>query len=405
MFDFILKYISGFTKFSVKGVGVQRFYNLCSKRDIVLWNIVEFSDHETFFINRKDMKKIEVPASKAGVELEILKEYGLKVFLRNNRKRIPFVVGFIMFAIIIYVQSLFIWDINISGETRYTKEEILSHVEKYYVSEGTLKSDIDCEQLEKDLRKDFDEIAWISCSIDGTRLNITLTETLDVFTDTSLTTPSNVVAVKDCTITSMITTAGTPVVEVGTDVKKGDILISGAVYLYDDNKELMDTHYVAAKGEILGLTEIQYSDSLELSYYKKEYSDNQKSYYRFGIFTYLFTPYVPDIKFDNFDTVSKEHKFHIGDSFYLPFQYEKITSREYELMPETYTEEEAKAKMEERLMQYISSLQEKGVQILENNVKIEITNNQCTASGTIKVCEPVGISKELEIISEDTGVE
>lgn len=405
MIDFILKYLSGFTKYSVKGIGIQRFYNLCSKRDITIWGIEEKEDKETFFINRKDMEEIQVPASKSNVELTVLKEYGFKVFLKMHRKRIPFVVGFIMFAIIIFLQSLYIWDIHISGESNYTKEEILKHVEKNYVSEGTLKSDIDCEELEKNLRRDFNEIAWISCSIDGTRLNITLTETLDVFTDTSLTTPSNVIAVKDCTITNMVTTAGTPVAKVGDDVKKGDILISGAIYLYDDNKEVLDTHYVAAKGEILGMSEYQYEDSLNLSYYKKEYSDNTKSYYRFGAFTYNFTPYVPEVSFENFDTVAKEHKFHIGNSFYLPFRYEKITSQEYELILTSYTEEEARSKMEERLMQYISGLQEKGVQILENNVKITIDNDQCTASGTIKVCEPIGVSKELEIISEDTELE
>lgn len=405
MVGFILKYLSGFAKYSVKGIDIPRFYNLCSKRDITIWGIEEKEDKETFFINRKDMEAILIPASKSNVELTMLKEYGCRVFLKTHRKRIPFVVGFIMFAVIIYLQSLYIWDINISGETNYTKEEILSHIEKNYVSEGTLKSEVDCEALEKNLRKDFDEIAWISCSIDGTRLNITLTETLDVFTDTSLTTPSNVVAVKDCTITNMITTAGTPVVKVGDDVKKGDILISGAIYLYDDNKEILDTHYVAAKGEILGLTEYRYEDSMELSYYKKEYSQNSRSYYRFGMFTYNFTPYVPDITYENFDTVSKEHKFHIGNSFYLPFRYEKITNKEYELVLASYTEEEAKSRMEERLMQYITGLQEKGVQILENNVKITMHEDQCIASGTIKVCEPVGISKELEIISEETESE
>ena len=83
-----------------------------------------------------------------------------------------------------------------------------------------MKSKVDCEELEEQLRKDFEDIAWISCSLEGTKLSIEITETLNVFTDTSMKEPCNIIASKDCTISDIVTASGTPVVTAGTDVKK-----------------------------------------------------------------------------------------------------------------------------------------------------------------------------------------
>ena len=40
--------------------------------------------------------------------------------------------------------------------------------------------------------------------------------------------PQDIVAAKDGVITEMVTRAGTPLAAVGAEVKKGDILVSGA---------------------------------------------------------------------------------------------------------------------------------------------------------------------------------
>jgi DNA-directed RNA polymerase subunit beta len=56
---------------------------------------------------------------------------------------------------------------------------------------------------------------------------VEITETLNVFTDTSMKEPCNVIASQDCTIAEIVTASGTPVVKAGDDVKKGDILTEG----------------------------------------------------------------------------------------------------------------------------------------------------------------------------------
>ncbi len=399
MLDIIIKYIQGFYKVRVNSININRFINLCKSRNIIIWDLKRNENELVFFITQRDYEKLAVPVEKTSAEVKLLKEYGLRAFIKKNRKRVPFVIGFLLFVLIIYVQSLFIWNISVSGEEDYTSDEILAHVSKNYVSIGTFKSEIDCEELEKNLRADFSDIAWISCSIEGTKLTIEITETLDVFTDTSMNVPCNIVALKDCTISEMVTSAGVPVVTEGIDVKKGDILISGAVFLYDDNGEVFDTNYVSAEGNVYGISTYNYENVINLKYYAKEYTDNSKSYYSFGLFNFIFTPFEKSSDYENYDVITDTGYAHIGSSFYLPFSIEKTTIHEYNLKQITLTEDEAKEKAKVKLQEYISDLQEKGVQIIENNVKITCDEDTCTAKGTLVVNELVGIPHELVIVS------
>ena len=270
---------------------------------------------------------------------------------------------------------------------------------------GTPKSKVDCAELEKNLRKDFEDIAWISCALTGTKLSVEITETLNVCTDTSMKGPCNIVASKNCTIAEIVTASGTPVVKSGDDVKKGDVLISGAVYLYDDNNEVMDTNYVSAEGEVYGICVYHYDESIPRTNYVKEYTGNEKKYYSFGLLKYDFTPYVPKCPYDTFDRLSDDKRLHIGKNLYLPFEIKKTTVKEYTLMMKKLSEKDATDKMQEKLNHYIGNLQEKGVQIIEKNVKITCSEDACHAVGDITVKQLIGVPHELQIISEEQTLE
>ncbi len=405
MFDIILRYLYGFAKIHLRGIHINRFVNLCKARDIKLWDLEQKEDEICLFSADKDIARLEEPARKTESDVEILRVYGIREFIRKNKKRIPFVAGFILFAVLIYIQSLFIWEISVSGESDYTSDEILQHINEYYVQTGTPKSKVDCAELEKNLRKDFEDIAWISCALTGTKLSVEITETLNVCTDTSMKGPCNIVASKNCTIAEIVTASGTPVVKSGDDVKKGDVLISGAVYLYDDNNEVMDTNYVSAEGEVYGICVYHYDESIPKTNYVKEYTGNEKKYYSFGLLKYDFTPYVPKCPYDTFDRLSDDKRLHIGKNLYLPFEIKKTTVKEYTLMMIKLSEKDVTDKMQEKLNHYIGNLQEKGVQIIEKNVKITCSEDACHAVGDITVKQLIGVPHELQIISEEQTLE
>ena len=55
--------------------------------------------------------------------------------------------------------------------------------------------------------------------------------------------------------------------------------------------------------------------------------------------------------------------------------------------------------------EFVKNLLEKGVQIIENNVKIHIGQNLATAKGTLTLIEPAGEQRETEIIEVEQKTE
>jgi similar to stage IV sporulation protein len=396
----LLSFILGFARVHISDGDVIRFLNLCKAKNISLWKVDLKENEASFFIRKSQISFLDKPKEKSGVEMKILKKYGLPYIFAGWKKRYMLLIGALICFGLLYIESLFIWDISVSGESNYTSEEIIDYITENYVSYGTKKSSISCEELESSLREKYSSLAWVSCSIKGTRLYISIKESLDVFTDTGLEVPSNIVAVKDAVISDIVTGAGTPVVQSGSEVKKGDILISGAVYLYDDNDELLDTLYVPARGVVMGICEYDYSESFDMEYTSKEYDGELTRHYSFDFFGHYLFSYKEKGKYEYYDVEEEEKKLHIGD-FYVPVALVTTTEKSYSPERKEYTEDEAYEKAEARLNNYIGDLKEKGVQILENNVRISIDDGKCIAGGTIKTIEPVGIALEIKPVESD----
>ena len=73
-----------------------------------------------------------------------------------------------------------------------------------------------------------------------------------------------------------------------------------------------------------------------------------------------------------------------------------------ELEIEGFTEKEAKEKVQSHLKVLLKSLEEKGVQISENHVKINIQKNVCTSSGTLLAVEKAGKKVPTDILPQQT---
>ncbi|WP_310605448.1 sporulation protein YqfD, partial [Anaerosporobacter sp.] len=97
--------------------------------------------------------------------------------------------------------------------------------------------------------------------------------------------------------------------------------------------------------------------------------------------------YSPFKVYTKYDIIDNDKKLRIGKNFYLPISFTTTYYKEYELLPSTYTKEEANQIANEKLQLYIDKLIENGVTILENNVKIEIKGSKCVTSGKLIVEE------------------
>lgn len=373
---------------SVNGKSINRLINLCTRNDLIITCKNKTEESCDFIISSRDRNIFSEYITKLDMDFSVVKEYGICSLLKKYKTRlwIPFCLFFLLFSV--WMFSKYVWNITIYGTNQYTAEQIKQYVMDEYVAIGTKKSDIDCSALEDALREHYDEIAWISCDLSGTMLKIDVLETIPQNYNQANKTPSNMIASKDCIVSDIITTNGYQMVEQGTEVKKGDILITGVVPIYNEYDELIETNYTYASGEIYGIVSYEYSDCFSLQSYVKTYTKENRSY---GIDLGNICIDLPSKEYTNSDITTDYKQLKIGNSFYLPVKLRTKIQKLYTTETLVLNEQEAMEKARKKLYYHIAEMQKKGVEILENNVKIHISDGQCIATGTILVKEFIGI--------------
>ncbi len=314
-----------------------------------------------------------------------------------------FFAGLIICTVLIYIMSLFIWNIHIDGNVTHTDDVLLEYLESAGTYHGIRKNKVDCDQIVSDLRKEYSDIIWVSAEISGTRLIIKVKENSDTTetttADDSSDEPADLVADKDGIITEIITRSGVPAVAIGDVVKAGDILISGRIEVLDDAGEVAEYQYSVADSDIYAKTVYDYEDTFPLDYTERQYTKQVKKGYYINILDRKIHLWSPDVDYEEYDIVTDENQWKLGEYFYLPISSGTISYSEYETKTERYDEAGGEAEAEARLADYLEELSKKGVQILENNVTILMDQDTCTVTGKIQVIEQIGVSKPTEILA------
>lgn len=382
-----MKWFRGYLLVTIKGYSPERFINLCSSKNILIWNLRQTEQGYEFNISVNGFRSLKPIVKKTRTRPRIVKRYGLPFLLHKYRKRKVFALGILLFCLLVYSFSLFIWDISIQGGYTHTTETLIKFLKTQNVYSGVLKENISCPTIEETLRKEFNDIGWVSAEIRGTRLIIKIVETNMPEMKEKITKPSHLVATKDGLVTSIITRTGTPKVSIGNVVKKGDILVSGIVQVIGDNETIIETKTEVADADIRMKTFYEYKDEFSLDYIYKNYTSKAKKAFSISIFNHKIILFKPLKQFEKYDILEDQRDMKVGENFYLPFKYYFTSYKEYTEEKRTYSDEEATALAQKNLDLYKEKLVEKSITILENNVTIEIKNNRCISSGKIVVEE------------------
>lgn len=397
----------GVLQVRMTGYSPERFLNMCNTHEMELWGITYKNGSCYFFMTVPSFFKCRSLIKKAGVRLRIVKKLGLPFLLYRSRSRKLYFAGLSCFFLILYVMSLFIWDIEIQGNSMYSGDTIMTYLDDLSIRTGILKSKIDLSELEASFRTQYSEITWVSARISGTRLLIQVKEN-EVLSRIPQKdeTPCNLVAKRDGVITSMVVRQGKAAVSVGDRVEKGQILVKGEVVITDDSETEVAVHYVRADADILAETEIRYEKEID----KKQVSFSETGRTRHGFLIRVFGKdlvfLLPKPKDTYWKFVSQACQLRLFGNFYLPVHLEMKTGREYvpyeKILSKTETEKLAEGAHQE----FMKKLMEKGVQIIENNVKILDDGLQWRLQGTFQAIEPIAAvsniteSEETEYIHE-----
>lgn len=418
MVIWLYQYLTGYLTIEITGQSQERFINMCMHHKIKIWNLIPSDNHFRFNISLRNLSNLNPIAKKTDIKIQIVERIGLPFHLQRYRKRTLFGSGIMIFLVASFLLSQFIWLIDISGNQLYTDEAIIAILNENDIQITMSIQNINCDDIVTLLRAEFEYITWVSAHIDGCKLMVTVKEndqldgevlkdslsaldTSDLseniaasnVADTSKddteedgnTMGIDIIAQESGTIASLITRAGTPLVHIGDYVEAGDVLISGCLELYNDSGEIIGYQYVTSEAEIEINTAYTYSETIPLSYQAKLYSEQytEKEFIRIGNY-YLIAIKLNQLEYP-YDIVITETSLmsEQQNSWFLSIG--KQIYQEYQWVDSIYTDIEVQEILSTSFGVYCDELNEKGVEIIENNVNIYIDDKSATASGTLDV--------------------
>ena len=400
MLTSFFRYLYGYVRVRLTGYSPERFLNLCKAHHIEIWDLQNNGSYYEMNLSIRDFRRLKPLRRKTKAHLLVIKRYGLPFFLHRYRHRKMFVVGIFLCIAFLYTMSLYIWNIHIEGNYSRTTNVILDYLESENIVHGMKKSEVDCKEIQSMIRIRFPDIIWVSAEIRGTRLLIRIRENMDSIPakeETIQEEPRDIVASREGIVTSVLVRSGVSKIQVGDEVEPGQLLILGRIDILNDSGEVSGYQYTAADADVYARTTYTYYDEFVLSHEVRHPTGKK----RYGIYAKVGGKTI-SLKlqpgFERFSVLNTEYPVKLTENFYLPLTFGSTLYEEYEIYTESYSKVEAEALAEANLNEFVENLAQKGVQIIENNVKIEVGTNICRAVGTITALEEIGSYTPTEVL-------
>ncbi len=397
----VLNLLKGYVRIKITGASRERFLNLCAYHRIPLWDLSCAGDEMEACMEKKHFKKIRSMVRKSRVSVKITERHGLPFFLFRCRKR-KFCAAAVLFSLFLMAWlSSRVWEITLEGNVSQTDDVIFEYLTEAGIVHGMKKSRVDCQELAADLRNYFTEFSWVSAKLSGTRLIISVKEGILPGLEEEIREPSDLIASEEGIVESIYVRSGVPAVKAGDHVEKGDLLVSGAVPILDDSQAVRSYQYVVPDADLILRTSLSYRDEFPLAYRKKNYTGREKTRKVLFLGGWSFSLPFLGGSYETFDLLSSARQLKLFENFYLPIRVETITKREYYYSDNTYTKAQAEEIASARFREFMKNLEEKGVQIFENDVKIDWNEKSCIVSGTVWIGQNASVPRAIQAVQEE----
>ncbi|MCR2044950.1 sporulation protein YqfD [Anaerosalibacter massiliensis] len=247
----IWNYFRGYVIIRVEGLTLEKFLNLAINKDIYIWDIdrVEYTIIEAK-VSIQGFKSLRDIVRRVGCRVYIVEKKGFPFLLEKLKKRKMLGLGFIIFMVLIFFLTSFIWNIEVQGNEKIKDEDIINFLEETGVSKGKYKSEVDTGKLRANILDRFQNLSFVNVEFKGTKLLIEVKEQDLPPKEIDKDTPCNIVAKKKGIVEKIVAKNGKAIVNKGEIVKEGQLLITGII----EDELLEDNIVVHSEGEVLART-------------------------------------------------------------------------------------------------------------------------------------------------------
>ena len=358
--------------------------NLMMRYNIEYWGLKYTPEGDlTFKILLSEYKKLLNILDKTDCMVYIVYEKGIPYYIRRYKRRIGIPLGILIFTVMLWVSTLFIWDIDVKGNYTVGDDVIIERLNELGCGIGSYIPSIDFERLCNSYILLYDDVSWISVNLIGTVANVETRPRIQS-EEKADDKPRNLIAKCDGYIESYQVIAGTSEVEVATVVRKGDLLISGVVEYLDGTTKL-----VKAEGRVNAVINKNFEVSIPLNYTRKTYtgvSDTKKSVKLFGKNINF---YINDETFiENYDKIVDVNRIILFGVIKLPVIVQTETYNEYIYTPWELTESEAKILADHEMTKLLFD-ELKHADVLEQNVTSGIIGGEYVITYDIRCLDDI----------------
>lgn len=244
--DRIYNIARGISEIEVKGENPERLLNLLSENGIEFWESVP---KDGFCISLKihsaDYPEIQSLRGLSGLDIKMSSARGGKRIAKHVKRRIVFVTVFSVLVVMLALSSLFIWNIEVSGNEKLSDAEIIRALNDCGISYGTFWPSVSSDMVRSNMLLKLDGVSWIAVNLHNSKAEVVVHERIekpDIYSKNSF---FDVVADKAGVITKLSVLEGESRVAVGDSVVDGDVLVSGLM-----QSEVGEDRLVHAKAEV-----------------------------------------------------------------------------------------------------------------------------------------------------------
>lgn len=384
-------YLFGYVRITIEGYFIERLMNLCSNKSILMWNSKR--EKQTILevnVGVKDFKEVVKLAKQAKCRVNIKQKKGIPFIFNRYRKRKIFFISLLLIIGVIAVLSNFVWNIEIVGNEKIQKDEILETLQKEGLQIGTVKLKVDTKEIINKMRLDRNDLAWVGVEIKGTNAIVKIVEAdqkPEIIKEDEY---CNIVAKKAGIIEKISAVNGTPLVQKGDVVKAGTPIIGGWL-----EGKFTGTRYVHANGSVQA--KVWYSENVKipLKQVVSKETGNEETKYSLRINNFTINFYKTLSKFQKYDTIEQNKKLKLFLDFYLPIEI--VQKNNKELVEETinYTKEQARNKAVEEAKSKLEQQVEDKQNILNIYINYEETEEYIEAQVIYEVLEEIGTKEKI----------
>ena len=391
----LFHFIKGYVVIVVEGYYLERFINICARRQLYLWDIKKMNGYTMRLkISIKGFKRLRPIAYKTKCKVRILTKNGIPFILYRYRKRKTFLVGIFLFIALLWYMTSFIWVIEITGNENISKEEILSNLEMCGLKVGSYKMGVDIDTIQDNMMLRLNKLAWIGIEVKGTKAYVEIKERRLAPPILERHIPCNIVAAKDGVIKNLVVKSGQPVVKEGDTVTKGQLLVSGVL-----NSQVEGVRYVHSMGSVKARTWYEKSKEFKLIKTNRIPTGNEMKRYAITFLGKTINLYINSgIPYENYDKITYNNELRLGKDYIIPItvhceQYKEVAVEEKSISLEQAVEEGTQTLQQEFLKEVSGE-----IEILNENIEhIFVDEQTILLKYTVECMEEIGIQEKIEI--------